>query len=109
MSAADSRGTRRSNGEGLFSEVSPEGADLRNARIDHNFGIWPSLKDAIAEKGELFETGRFPGVATKSFRVSQVSTLPPGHYYFQCDVHGVAMAGAFIVAGPPPPGGGGGG
>jgi len=77
--------------------------------IDHNFGIWPSLKDAIAKKGELFETGRFPGVATKSFQVSQVSTLPPGHYYFQCDVHGVAMAGAFIVAGPPPPGGGGNG
>src|SRR5438128_12271946 len=29
----------RSNGEGLFSEASPEGANLRNARIDHNFGI----------------------------------------------------------------------
>ncbi|MDP9340834.1 MAG: hypothetical protein M3Q23_01750 [Actinomycetota bacterium] len=65
--------------------------------IDHNFGIWPSLQASFAKKGELFETGRFPGVATKSFQVSQVSSLPPGHYYFQCDVHGVAMAGAFIV------------
>jgi hypothetical protein len=25
------------------------------------------------------------------------SGLPPGHYYFQCDVHGPAMSGAFIV------------
>src|SRR5205823_5575595 len=28
----------------------------------------------------------------------QVGGLPPGHYYFQCDVHGPAMSGSFDVA-----------
>jgi cytochrome c oxidase subunit 2 len=65
--------------------------------VDHNFGIWPSIQDAISKKGEFFETGRFPGVATRSFDVTTTATLKPGRYYFQCDVHGVAMAGAFIV------------
>jgi len=65
--------------------------------VDHNFGIWPSIQDAIAKKGEFFETGRFPGVATRSFDVTATTKLKPGRYYFQCDVHGVAMAGAFIV------------
>jgi len=65
--------------------------------VDHNFGIWPSIQDAIAKKGEYFETGRFPGVATRSFDVTATTKLKPGRYYFQCDVHGVAMAGAFIV------------
>ena len=68
--------------------------------IQHNFGIWPSVTAAINKKGELFETGRFAGVATRSFQVASVASLPPGRYYFQCDVHGVAMAGAFIVKGP---------
>ncbi|HEY7281331.1 MAG TPA: cytochrome c oxidase subunit II [Actinomycetota bacterium] len=68
-----------------------------DAGVEHNFGIWPSIQDAIAKKGQLFQTGKFPGVATKSFQVPVTSTLPPGRYYFQCDVHGVAMAGAFIV------------
>jgi cytochrome c oxidase subunit 2 len=66
--------------------------------VDHNFAIWKSLQDAIGgKKGQLFQTGKFPGVATKTFNVTQTTSLPPGHYYFQCNVHGVAMAGAFIV------------
>jgi plastocyanin len=71
--------------------------DNQDAGVDHNFAIYPSLADGISEKHELFETGRFPGVATKSFDVTSVAQLKPGHYYFQCNVHGVAMAGAFIV------------
>jgi cytochrome c oxidase subunit II len=66
--------------------------------VEHNFAIYPSLQDGIASSNELFETGKFPGVATKSYQVTAVQSLKPGHYYFQCNVHGVAMAGAFIVA-----------
>jgi plastocyanin len=67
--------------------------------VDHNFVIWPSIQDAIAKKGEFYETGRFPGVTTRSFTVADTASLKPGRYYFQCDVHGVAMAGAFLVKG----------
>ena len=65
--------------------------------VDHNFAIYPSLADGISGKHEYFETGRFPGVSTRSFDVSALKGLKPGHYYFQCNVHGVAMAGAFVV------------
>jgi cytochrome c oxidase subunit 2 len=68
-----------------------------DAGVDHNFAIWTSIQDAIAKKGQLYQTGKFPGVATRSFDVTTTATLKPGRYYFQCDVHGVAMAGAFIV------------
>jgi len=66
--------------------------------INHNFGIWPSLQSSFSGKGEFFQTGKFPGVTTRTFQVSATVPLKPGRYYFQCDVHGVAMAGAFIVS-----------
>src|SRR5437588_4981572 len=58
--------------------------------IDHNFAIYnsPSRTD------RFFASGRFAGVATRDFTLQ---ALPPGHYYFQCDVHGPAMSGVFIV------------
>jgi cytochrome c oxidase subunit II len=59
--------------------------------IDHNFSIYQSSK--LGEK--LFTFAPFPGVATNSF---QIADLPPGSYYFQCDIHGPSMSGAFIVA-----------
>jgi cytochrome c oxidase subunit 2 len=62
-----------------------------DAGIDHNFAIY----DSAARKQELFQTGKFSGVASNSY---QVDALPAGHYYFQCDVHGPAMSGTFIVA-----------
>jgi cytochrome c oxidase subunit II len=64
-----------------------------DAGIDHNFAIY----DGPDRKTELFEGGKFAGVATQS---SQIPALPPGTYYFQCDVHGPAMSGTFIVAKP---------
>jgi cytochrome c oxidase subunit 2 len=72
--------------------------DNQDVGVDHNFAIYPSLADGIAGTHEIFESGRFPGVETRSFQVPEVAGLKPGHYYFQCNVHGVAMAGAFIVA-----------
>jgi len=62
-----------------------------DAGIDHNFAIY----DSPQLKQRFFETGRFAGVATNT---DQVDALPPGKYYFQCDVHGPSMSGTFIVA-----------
>jgi cytochrome c oxidase subunit II len=61
-----------------------------DAGIDHNFAIY----DNPNRTQRFFQTGRFAGVATNSY---QVQALPPGRYYFQCDVHGPAMSGVFIV------------
>ena len=61
-----------------------------DAGIDHNFAIY----DNSNRTQRFFQTGRFPGVATNLY---DLQPLPPGHYYFQCDVHGPAMSGAFIV------------
>jgi cytochrome c oxidase subunit II len=58
--------------------------------INHNFAVW----DSPLQKTQYFQTGKFPGVATQSF---SISALPPGKYYFQCDVHGPAMSGVYIV------------
>jgi cytochrome c oxidase subunit 2 len=65
----------------------------QDAGIDHNFAIY----DNPQRHERLFQTGRFSGVATNTY---QLPTLPPGKYYFQCDVHGPAMAGVFIVSKP---------
>jgi cytochrome c oxidase subunit 2 len=58
--------------------------------IDHNFAIY----DGLDLKHELFVIPQFAGVATKSFTIP---TIAPGKYYFQCNVHGPAMSGVFIV------------
>lgn len=63
-----------------------------DAGINHNFAIW----DGIDTKHQFFATGKFPGVATKTFTIPQLSA---GKYYFQCNVHGPAMSGVFIVGG----------
>lgn len=68
----------------------------QDAGIDHNFAIY----DSSQRKQRFFQTGRFSGVATNSF---QIGALPPGKYYFQCDVHGPSMSGTFIVAKPGAP------
>jgi cytochrome c oxidase subunit II len=60
--------------------------------IDHNFAIY----DSPLRKQRFFQTGQFAGVQTRSF---QLPILPPGRYYFQCDVHGPGMSGVFIVNG----------
>jgi cytochrome c oxidase subunit II len=64
-----------------------------DAGIDHNFAIW----NGPDTKHEFFQTSKFPGVATRSFTIQ---ALPPGKYYYQCNVHGPAMSGVFIVGNP---------
>jgi len=61
--------------------------------IDHNFAIY----DGPDRRHRLFVTGKFSGVAT---RTDTLPTLLPGKYYFQCEVHGPAMSGVFIVNAP---------
>jgi cytochrome c oxidase subunit II len=61
--------------------------------IDHNFAIY----DSFSQTKQFFQTGRFPGVDTRSFTLP---ALPPGRYYFQCDVHGPSMSGVFLVGKP---------
>ena len=59
--------------------------------IQHNFSIY----DSFFESKQFFTSPRITGVTSETL---YVSGLPPCHYYFQCDVHGPAMSGAFIVA-----------
>jgi heme/copper-type cytochrome/quinol oxidase subunit 2 len=61
-----------------------------DAGINHNFAIW----DSPLQKTQYFQTGKFSGVATDH---SNIPSLPPGKYYFQCNVHGPAMSGVYIV------------
>lgn len=58
--------------------------------IQHNFSIY-SGPDA---KTTLFKGPLLTGPASK---VLHVPALPEGTYYFQCDVHGQAMSGTYVV------------
>jgi cytochrome c oxidase subunit 2 len=60
--------------------------------IQHNFAIY----DSFFQKKNYFRTPRVTGPASASF---DVPGLPAGSYYFQCDVHGPAMSGTFVVKG----------
>ena len=60
--------------------------------IQHNFSIYTTAGlDKNLFKGPLV-TG--PGSA-----VLHVPALPAGTYYFQCDIHGSAMSGTYVVQG----------
>jgi cytochrome c oxidase subunit 2 len=58
--------------------------------IAHNFAIWV---DSSLKK-RLYQTPNITGPATETYTVP---ALPPGKYYFQCDVHGPAMSGTLVI------------
>jgi cytochrome c oxidase subunit II len=62
----------------------------QDAGIEHNFAIY----DSFFQKTTYFTGPKVTGPATISLNPDP---LPPGRYYFQCDVHGPAMSGAFVV------------
>lgn len=62
----------------------------QDSGIEHNFSIY----DSFFEKQQFFTSPKITGPASETLNVG---ALPPGRYYFQCDVHGPAMSGAFIV------------
>jgi cytochrome c oxidase subunit 2 len=64
--------------------------DNQDSGIEHNFSIY----DSFFQKQTFFTSPKLTGPATESL---DVQGLSPGRYYFQCDVHGPAMSGAFIV------------
>jgi cytochrome c oxidase subunit II len=66
--------------------------DNQDAGIEHNFAIY----DSFFQKKTYFTGPKVTGPATISLNPEP---LPPGRYYFQCDVHGPAMSGAFVVKG----------
>lgn len=59
--------------------------------IQHNFSIY---KNATAQQN-LYKAPLLKGPATE---VLHVPALPAGEYYFQCDVHGQAMSGTYLVS-----------
>jgi cytochrome c oxidase subunit 2 len=63
-----------------------------DAGIQHNFSIY----DSFFEKKNYFTAPKITGPSSETV---QVKGLPPGKYYFQCDVHGPSMSGAFVVPG----------
>lgn len=67
--------------------------DNQDRGIAHNFAVWANAK----LKHRFFVTPDLTGPSTKTFRLPG---LPPGRYYFQCDIHGPAMSGTFLVTAP---------
>jgi cytochrome c oxidase subunit 2 len=61
-----------------------------DAGIEHNFSIY----DSFFQKQTFFQSPHITGPASETLNVD---ALPAGRYYFQCDIHGPAMSGAFIV------------
>jgi len=65
--------------------------DNRDTGIAHNFAIYT----ASDLKNRLYLSPNSSGPAVQTYTVP---ALPAGTYYFQCDIHGPAMAGTLIVS-----------
>jgi cytochrome c oxidase subunit 2 len=64
--------------------------DNQDEGIAHNFAIYDTPK----LKHRLYLSADVTGPETKTFTGP---ALPAGKYYFQCDIHGPAMAGTLVV------------
>ena len=64
----------------------------RTPGIEHNFSIY----DSFFEETDLLQVAEDHRAGDRDAR--RPGRCRPGSYYFQCDVHGPAMSGAFIVA-----------
>jgi len=65
--------------------------------IDHNLSIY---RDESASGEPLFRFEPFAGPAIKTF---DVEPIPPGEYYFHCDIHPTMNGRVVVQPGPPPP------
>jgi cytochrome c oxidase subunit 2 len=66
--------------------------DNRDTGIAHNFAIYT----ASDLKHRLFLSS--PNISGPAKATYTVPALPAGTYYFQCDIHGPAMAGTLVVS-----------
>ncbi len=64
--------------------------DNKDSGIAHNFAIY----DSSDLTHRFYLSPDVTGVDSKTFTVP---ALPPGKYYFQCDIHGPAMAGTLVI------------
>ena len=64
--------------------------DNQDAGIPHNVAIYSDSSGS----NKLFGGEIFPGPGTRSYAVP---ALPPGTYFFRCDVHPTVMTGTFIA------------
>jgi heme/copper-type cytochrome/quinol oxidase subunit 2 len=64
--------------------------DNRDRNVAHNFAVYtaPDLKR------RLFLSPDVDGPGSLTFTLP---ALPPGRYYFQCDIHGPAMGGTLVI------------
>ncbi len=70
------------------------GSPDRDAGITHEFHILSAGPTVDPNARTLFLGKILTGPASATYHVEP---LPPGTYYFQCDVHPTLMNGAFIV------------
>jgi plastocyanin len=68
--------------------------DNQDAGIPHNVEVYTNSSATQRLAGAAGPTDTITGVTTTTYKVSP---LPPGTYYFQCDVHPTQMFGTFIV------------
>ena len=75
----------------------PRGHAVHRARHERGRGDRAQLLDLrqLLPETDLLPVAQDHRPGERDARTS--TALPPGRYYFQCDVHGPAMSGAFIV------------
>lgn len=60
----------------------------------HNLSVYPNAEVGRTQQNQLFKGTLFPGPATRRYRLN---ALPPGAYYFQCDIHVTTMSGTLTA------------
>lgn len=60
----------------------------------HNVSVYPDAEVARTQQNALLKGVLFPGPATRRYRLD---ALPPGTYFFQCDIHVTTMNGTLTA------------
>jgi plastocyanin len=64
--------------------------------VPHNLEIYTNEQATTRLAGATGPSDVVTGVAQTSY---QISGLPPGTYFFRCDIHPTQMTGKFVVKG----------
>ncbi len=68
--------------------------DNKDVGVPHNVAIYTDSSATKLLGGATSATDTITGPATTTYHIKP---LPPGNYYFRCDVHPTAMFGTFVV------------